>query len=200
MADVLQFIRRKSTEIVVGTAAIVAILLTPWPYMWEGDVLYKWAAAATILSIIGSPALYFMKMNEKGRELKDISKDENRRASHNLYLELGDTLDTLNGKESVWESADGSYRFVNKFLNDGIYDGLVYSAKLGFLRADLQQQAQGVFRQIKLHNQYLRDILKLQNTGNADLSRHYEILETYETLLKEDIPKLRIELKKAGWD
>lgn len=97
-------------------------------------------------------------------------------------------------------SQQTDHRFVNKFLNDGIYDGLVYSAKLDFLRADLQQQAQGVFRQIKLHNQYLRDILKLQNTGNADLSRHYEILETYETLLKEDIPKLRIELKKAGWD
>lgn len=175
-------------------------MLTPWPYMWEGDVLSKWFAISTMLFVIGAPVLYFMKMDEKERELKKTSKDKNRRSSHSLYLELENTLDTLGSKESVWESADKSYRFVNKFFNHDIYDGLVYSAKLSFLRTDLQQQAQGVFRQIKLHNQYLLNILNLQNTDDDKLLQYYKILGVYETLLREDVPKLMIELKKECLD
>lgn len=201
MVNMPQHIRRKSTEIGVGTVALLAVIpLMLWPYMWEGDFLSKWSAAATILSVIGAPVLYFMKAGEKEKELEKISKDENKRASQNLYLELKDTLETFEWKHTL-KLTNGEFSFVNRFWNHDMYDGLAASAKMGFLRSDLQQRTQNVFKPIKLHNQYLHRVLELQDTKKSDLSRYYEILEDYEAYLKDEIPKLMTELKKeAGLD
>lgn len=130
--------------------------------------------------------------------MEEISRNENKRASRNLYLELENTLEALRSKENVWESTDGSVRFVNKFWNHDIYDGLAASAKLGFLRDDLQQRTQDAFRQIKLHNQYLRGVLEFQSTDRADLFLYCKTLEGYETFLRYEIPELVAELKKES--
>ena len=200
MAGVLQRIRKKPTKIVAGTIVVIVILLISWSYMWEGEYLSKWAAVFTIISVTSTPVLYFVKMDEKEKELEKISRDENKRASQNLYLELKDTMETFEGKYTL-KLTTGEFSFVNRFWNHDIYDGLVASAKMGFLRSDLQQRTQNVFRPIKLHNRYLHRVLELQDIGGLDLSRYYEILEDYEARLKEDIPKLMTELKKeAGLD
>lgn len=195
MASVLQLIRGNPTKVVVGTATAMSVLLTTWPYMWEGEFLSKWFAIAAILSVTCIPALFFIKMDEKERRLKVASKDEDKRTVQNLRTELEGVLETFEEKHTI-KTAGETFSFVNKFWNHGTYDMLTASAKIISLRSDLQQPTQTVFRHIKLHNQYLDSVLMLQGTDSSKLSRHCGVLEDCEAILKDEMPKLMFELKK----
>ena len=164
--------------------------------MWEGEFLAKWMVVAIILSVTSSLTLYSVETDKKRKRLDKISKDENKRVLQNLYLDLKDTLETFEEKQTL-KLTDKKVSFVNRLWNHDTYDGLVLSAKLSLLRLDLQQPIQTAFRQIKLHNQYLDRVLELQSTGRTNLSRYYEILEDCEAHLKVEIPKLMVELKKV---
>ena len=200
MASTLRRIRENSTKIVVGAAVVTAICFTSWSYMWEGEFLSKWSAVATILSVIGAPVLYFIKMNEKEKELEMVARDERQRTSSSICGEIGDALEIIKNDKYRCFVVYGSKKvfFVNRFLNHDVYDGLAASAKISFLRPNLQQYTQHVFQRIRLHNHYLHHIIELQDTQSADLERHYKLLEEYEAYLQKEIPRLAHELKKSS--
>lgn len=184
----------------------VGIFLMFIPYMWEGEVLNKWASAVTILSLIGVPIAYFTKQDQKEKEKNQKEKDERSRASRNLYGELKDAMDgldetkyndlqklSMNGKDDVY--------FMNRFLNHDVYDSLINSGKINFLKYELQQKVQNIFQQIKKHNQYLKYTAELQDgEKNNDVPesayRYYELFGNYEKLLLKEIPEIMKKLEE----
>lgn len=183
----------------MAVAVLAAVAgLASWPYMWEGEFMSRWSAAATIMSVIGAPFLYFQKMRDRERDLEAAADDEERRASRSLCLELEDTLKTFQNKRYVWNIRIGSERvhFVNRLLSHDIYDGLVGSAKMGFLRPDLQQRTQKVFRKIKMHDRYLIEMSERTDVSGSYMLQCCTLLVEYETDLKDEIPRLMNELQK----
>ena len=156
------------------------------------------AAVATILSLTFVPSFYFL-------DIYRTKRDERTRISRNLYGEFTDTLDTLK-----WRTGDGKtssdtlgakkmkHVVTNKFLNHDVYDSLINSGKINFLQYELQQQVQNIFRMIKRHNQYLQitgDTLNRGENKSANLRPYYEMMETYEQDLLQQIPDILQKLK-----
>ncbi len=90
--------------------------------------------------------------------------------------------------------------FTNRFLNHDIYDALIFSGKIGFLRYESQQQIQDVFQKIKYHNYSLKYIAELW-VGN-DINEipkntipHYQLLARDEKLLLNEISIIMKKLK-----
>lgn len=109
--------------------------------------------------------------------------DERRRISRNLYGKLTDTLDTLelrHGKEaeSLYEVNVGdkedkeTYLFTNRFFNHDVYDSLVRSGKINFLKYELQQQVQNVFTMINTTATYKQHLTIVLGLELAKLSYH----------------------------
>lgn len=86
----------------------------------------------------------------------------------------------------------------NKFLNHDVYDSLVNSGKINFLRYKLQQQVQNIFKMIKQHNYYLQITANIWNRGGnkvVDLCPYYETMVMYEQDLLQQIPDILQKLK-----
>ena len=189
----------------ISIAVILVISLSFIPYMWEDDFLSKWASIATIISLILFPANYFLNQNTTKREQKQQVIDERNLASRNLYGELHDALQAITGKKypkNLFDvSIDGTtLTFTNRFLNHDIYDALIFSGKIGFLRYELQQQIQNVFQKIKHHNYYLKYIAELWDKDKCNkipknTIPYYQLLDSDEKLLLNEIPIIIKKLK-----
>ncbi len=184
---------------------IVISFLLFTPYMWEDDFLGKWASVVTILSLIGIPITYFLKQHTKEKEQKQQVTDERNLASRNLYGELHDALQAIYGKKYPQDLLDifikdTTLTFTNRFLNHDMYDALIFSGKISFLRYELQQKIQDVFKKIKHHNSYLKYILELQDRSEgeeipANTYRYYRLLDSDEKALLDEIPIVMKKLK-----
>lgn len=182
---------------------MVLVLLTAWPYMWEGEFLGKWSSAVAILSLVGAPIAYFARQHEKEREMRRAEAMEKKRASRNLYGELYDTLHAIEGDEFPEDLIDVTVNdrkitFTNRFLNHDIYDSLVFSGEIKFLDYEIHQKIQDIFNMIKRHNYYLR--LTIENRDDDKISKtvmlYYELLDKYERRLLKDIPDMIKQLEK----
>lgn len=180
------------TVMAVALAAYVGI---PEVYGPAGPYVERFAIAATALSLILAPGIYFLQKAYDRR-------DERSRASNSLYLELDDAL---NGPDE--KNHDDLRRvriknrhiyFMNRLLNHGFYDSLISSGKITFVRPELQQPIQDTFQHIISRNEILYKIRELQESGaQADSAYpHYKSLAGYEEYLINNIPNLMHELKK----
>ena len=166
-----------------------------WAALPEKD-LGKVAAIVTILSLVITPVLYFVKRWYE-------SQAERRRVSQNFYLELGDTRDVLDTEKSgdlrvVRLSSDETVYFMNRKLNHDFYDSLVFSGKINFVKPELQQRVQDVFHHIKDHNFCLHRIHELEDltSGNTtNILEYYRMLGEADYLLRTRIPELVDEFK-----
>ena len=87
-------------------------------------------------------------------------------------------------------------------MNHDACDSLINSGKINFLRYELQQRVQNIFRMIKQHNQYIQSIIDLANQ-NIDEKRkmelslpYYKMMIEYERDLLNDIDTILKKLKK----
>lgn len=192
--------------IIIVFFSIVVLCFIFWPYMWEGEFLSKWASVVTILSLIGVPIAYFSKQYQKEKERKQKEIDERNRASRNLYGELRDALDAIEGTKFPKDLLDIKFddktmTYTNRFLNHDMYDSLIFSGKVSFLRYELQQKIQDIFKRIKHHNYYLRLVAEIQDKEKGNLipettHRYYELLDKDEKYLLENIPDIMKKLKE----
>lgn len=169
-----------------------------WAGLPEKD-LGKTAAIVTILSLVITPVLYFVKRWYESRE-------ERRRVSQNLYLELGDTRDGLDTarskdlKEVRLPNGETMY-FMNRMFNHDFYDSLVLSGKINYVKPELQQRVQDVFHRINDHNSRLEKIRELEErSGDSDdaIFLYYRMLDKIDRLLKRRIPVIMSEFKEYG--
>ncbi len=185
---------------------IIILIITFQPYMWENDFLNKWASVVTILSLIVIPAAYFSKLDKKEKEQKQQIINERNLASRNLYGELHDALIAIDGKKYPKDLLDVKINdeiimtYTNRFLNHDMYDSLIFSGKISFLRYELQQKIQDIYKKIKHHNYYLRYIAELHDldittTIPKNAVRYYELLDKDEKYLLKEIPFIIKKLK-----
>lgn len=197
----------KNQAVIIFTAVFSTIVIISsifWDYMWQDEFLGKWASLITILSVIGIPLAYFSNQNKKENEKKQKEIDERTRASENLHGELGDALDALDAvkyKDDFWtlEFGDKEVQYMNRSLNHDIYDSLIFSGKINFLRHNLQQKIQDIFKRIKVHNDYITKIREMEDKkDNEDKTYdYYKRLEDIEKILLTDVP---IAMKKLNED
>lgn len=91
------------------------------------------------------------------------------------------------------------YFFMNRTLNHDFYDSLIFSGRINFLRPELQQRVQNIFRQIKTHNEYVSLVLKMNDeTGKIPEKsyKYYAWMDDNEAKLLRDIPDVLKKLKE----
>lgn len=195
------------SAIIIVFFAIAVILLMFWPYMWEGEFLNKWASAIAILSLVGVPIAYFSNQDKKEKERKQKEIDERNLASRNLYGELQDAQDSLDRAKYPEEACsfkiegDGEVFFMNRDLNHDFYDSMIFSGRINFLKHELQQKVQDVFKRIKTHNNYLTLVMNMQDDeeNNAipiKAHKYYKWMDKTEVRLLQEIPDIMKKLKE----
>ena len=167
----------------------------PEVYGHVGPYVERLTIAATALSLILAPVIYFLQKAHDRR-------DERGRASSSLYLELDDALNGLDERKHddllMVETKNRNVYFMNRLLNHGFYDSLISSGKITFIRPELHQPIQDTFQHIIGRNETLHKIRELQESGAQAESAHphYESLEEYEEYLIDNIPNIMRELEK----
>lgn len=175
------------------------------PHQWifsnliENNLLGSAAAVATIITVFISAYKHFKdKDNEK------------MRASQNLYLELGDTLRSLDydkspedfGRVDLEDPAERrTMYFMSRSLNHDFYDSLISSGKINFLEPDLQQPIQNIFKRIKMHNEFLATTKRMQDQQADDsvpeqAYPYYEWMDEHEVYLSREIPPMMEKLRQ----
>ncbi len=143
------------------------------------------------------------------KHFKD-KNNERRRASYNLYLELGDTLRSLDydnfpeefGYVDVQDREERkTLYFMSKILNHDFYDSMISSGQINFLAPDLQQPMQNIFKRIKMHNEFLAAVRRMhdQQTGDAvpeQAYQYYAWMDENEVYLSRKIPDMMKKLQK----
>ena len=150
------------------------------------------ASVATIATVVVSAFKYFQHKHA-----------ETARASQNLYLELKDTLTSLDGRLHpdnfyyVSMIVNGNYKtayFMDRSLNHDFYDSLIYSGKINFLDPPLQQRVQDIFKRIKIHNEYI-DVVRRMTEHNDNAMpiaayKYCEWMDNTEKHLQQELPKM----------
>ena len=170
--------------------------------MWDSEENWnRWAVALTIFSVGAAPTWYFWKKRQD-------NIDKRTQASKNLHMELTDTLESLDrkryeGEACYFQPTDGSKEifFMSRKFNHDFYDSLIFSGHINFLRPELQQQVQNIFRQIKTHNKYLDLVGTLQDEDENNkipqkTYKYYRWMDTNEVKLEKDIPIMLEKLEK----
>lgn len=151
------------------------------------------ASVATIIAVVISSHKYFAQKNI-----------ETARASQNLYLELKNTLlslDPVNHPAEFYHAhitdLDGNNKtayFMGRSLNHDFYDSLIYSGKINFLDPALQQRVQDIFKRIKLHNQYVDVVFQMTERNNGDVPyaayKYCVWMDNSEKYLQRELPKM----------
>lgn len=190
---------------IVGTSILVGILIVlicfaRWEYMWDGRFLSKWASLIAIISFGIAPVWYFWTKNHDERAKR-------KRASKSLHTELIDTLESLDREKyskeacSLVTNDNREIFFMSRKFNHDFYDSLIFSGHINFLRPELQQQVQNIFRQIKTHNKYLDLVGELQDEDKSGkipekTYKYYEWMDKNEVKLEKDIPIMLKKLEK----
>ena len=154
---------------------------------------------ATLATIVASAVAYFWR-----------KKAEMARASKNLYLELQDTLASLDVTRFPNDfyhigirDRNGKYRvvyFMGRSLNHDFYDSLIYSGKINFLNPSIQQHVQDLFKRIKTHNTYVDVVFEMSVGGIVPTQGHKycEWLHDSERYMQQELPEI-LESLRRGW-
>lgn len=162
--------------------------------------LHDLAALVTVFSLVATPSGYFAKVIYGEYRTR-------RRASTGIYLELADTLVSLDrdrfGNDVVsFVRADSGKRitYMNRTLNLDFYYSLVRSGNLGFVAPEIQQPIQDAFGKIKDHNGILDRISMIVSEQKTPFPREayplYERVSKIEEELLRDIPALLKKLER----
>ena len=193
----MTFLNNKTIGITILIIIVSALsCFAMWDYMREGEFLGKWASVITVISVAVSPIWYFWTRYQD-------KKDEQDRASRNLYGELKDALEGLDDAKYPDDAVTITYDeksifFMNINMNHDIYDSLVSSGKINFLAYDIQQGIQDIFRRIKRHNYYVTLIMELadkENRINKKDLKYCISMEPIERKLSRDIPDMMKKLE-----
>ncbi len=186
--------------VIFNTQFNEAILLLD-PYFDEDALISRLAVIASASTLIIAPIVYFWKIIHDER-------NERKRASKNIHIELEDALDGLDYYKHKIDFKDVrlksgiTVKFMNRALNHDFYDSLVFSGKINFLPPEIQQSVQDTFQRIKDHNLYIRKIRDMEDNAKKDediswkTERYYEMLDETEIILLDEIPKIKEKLKK----
>ena len=148
------------------------------------------ASIATMSAVIYSVVRYF----------KNRDKDRNL-ASKNLYLELKDTLNSLDGlnyksnsysvviKNEKGENME--VYFINRDFNHDVYDSMVFSGMINILEPELQQSIQDIFKRIKMHNKFLTAAREMETLDDPIPKESYK----YYIWMNENEMQLEYEIK-----
>ena len=155
----------------------------------EKDALSNIASLVTIMSLVITPIFFFVKRWYD-------KKSERKMISQNLYGELRDTLDAPNTKQysdsffTLTFPSGEEIQCMHRLLNHDVYDSLIYSGKINFLRHNLQQRIQDVFKNVKAHNEYIIKIgeILIRDKTSTQLYDCYKQMENIETKLLKIIP------------
>lgn len=152
----------------------------------------NWASIATTSVIIVSVIKYFKNRNK-----------DRKQASKNLYLELKDTLNSLDGQKHKSDSysvniknekgEDAEVYFINRDFNHDVYDSMVFSGRINLLEPELQQPIQDIFKRIKMHNKFLaatREMGTLEDPVPKESHPYYEWMDKNEIRLKGEIERM----------
>ncbi len=180
----------------------VCVMITDWlASTFTGNyALNNLSALFTIGAIIIAPASFFIK-----RKIDFNAK--RKKVSKSLHEELKDGLKALDGtsKRQVMEiEIDGEKKYYTlTFMNYDMYDSLIASGEIQSLNSDLQQDIQDIFRRIKGHREYLKEVLRLGDmillsgkSSDSITNGYYSLIADYETELEEMIPKALRQLKE----
>lgn len=181
----------------------IILIIGEWLYVIlivEDFILSKTESIITIGSLGIAPAWYLWKRNKE-------QKAERKQASENIYRELEDTEESLDGdlyKEYAIQVKDSNGKeiyYMNRKLNNDFYDSLIYSGKINYLKPELQQQVQNIFSRIKDHNKFLELVRTMQdatpdNSIPEKAFKYYEWLDLNEVILLKDIPLMKKKLKE----
>ena len=151
------------------------------------------ASVATITTVLISAHTYFAQKNA-----------ETARASKNLYLELKNTLLSIDPESHPAEfyhvhitdlgGNNKTVYFMGRSLNHDFYDSLIYSGKINFLDPTLQQRVQDIFKRIKLHNQYADMVFQMTERNNGDVPytayKYCVWMDNSEKYLQQELPKI----------
>lgn len=157
------------------------------------------AAAVTLFVLTASPFGYFLK----GMRDEDVTRN---RTSSNLAYELEGDLDALDGSkfpmDLVAVEIDGrQIHFMKRDLNHDIYGSQVFSGNINFLGPGAQQLLQNISRQIKSHNSYLAEALRISREKREPYPKeaHHLFVWLYENeaKLRKDIP-LMLDILRRG--
>ena len=147
------------------------------------------AAIVTIMSLGITPIFFFVKRwYDKSSERKMVSQ--------NLYGELNNALDALDYKThpdnffTIILPSDQEIQYMGRLFNHDVYDSLIYSGKINFLRHNLQQQIQDIFQHINDHNKYLTKVgeIPVRDKTNTHVYDYYERLWNIEVILLRTMP------------
>ena len=169
-----------------------------WPEICCGnDILLNIAAIVTIMSLGITPIFFFVK------RWYDMDS-ERKMVSQNLYGELNNTLDALDYKLhpdnffTILPPSGKKIQYMDRLLNHDVYDSLIYSGKINFLRHSLQQQIQDIFKHIKIHNYCLTKSVEIpvQDKTSTHVYDYYERLWNIEARLLRTMPSAMKKLAK----
>ena len=146
-------------EYAIGIIFLIVISFTvfcisQWSYIQEGEILGKWAYVTTILSVISTFPIYFSKNYI-------VIKREKLHIIENLCYELKDAQDGLDkekhkGDVTKQKLQGKKFSYIERFLNDDIYQSLMHSGKINLLPIERQQDTQNIFKIIRERNYYLK--------------------------------------------
>ena len=159
----------------------------------------NYASIATTLVVIYSVIKYFKNRNK-----------DRKQASKNLYLELKDTLRSLDGQKHESDSYGVNIKnkegknekvyFINRDFNHDVYDSMVFSGRINLLEPELQQPIQDIFKRIKIHNRYLtatREMGTLDDPVPKESYSYYEWMNKNEIRIKDEIEDMLEKLKRS---
>lgn len=155
------------------------------------------ASIATMSAVIYSVIRYFQNRDK-----------DRKQASKNLYLELKDTLNSLDGQKHKSDSYSVGIKnekgenvevyFINRDFNHDVYDSMVFSGRINLLEPELQQPIQDIFKRIKMHNKFLaatREMGTLDDPVPKESHPYYEWMDKNEIRLKDEIEDMLEKLR-----
>lgn len=165
----------------------------------ENNLLGNAAAVATIITVFISAYKHFKDKNS-----------EKMRTSQNLYLELWDTLRSLDYNKSPEDfgrvyledhAGRKALYFMSRSLNHDFYDSLISSGKINFLEPELQQPIQNIFKRIKMHNEFLDIVKRMQDQQDSgsvpeQAYQYYKWMDEHEVYLSREIPSMMKKLQQ----
>lgn len=185
-------------EIIMTVIAIILFGILGYLHQWDYGILLetdKLIVAFLISGILGSLGYGWKPRIEKIFE-KDESKDKTKNIYNQLYIELKDSLDSLDGilERETYEYTINEKHVAYKhiFMNHKVFDGLVNSGDFNKIDSKLHQPLQDIYGKIEIHDDYVGKIIESPSDDFA------LVLNKYENELLDEIPPLIEKLKKLA--
>lgn len=162
-------------------------------HIWDVEIIYI-AAMVAVLAFAVSQSMRVL--------LYEADRDQRRESMcQSLRLELDDTMESLGSakykSDGVLLTLDNGKKvyFINRYLNHGIYDSVLYSGDISLVRMESQQDLQNTYQLIKYHNKLLDQMTEISIRERTmypkEADRIYVALDAVERRLLKEIPGIK---------